>query len=91
MSIAYADYVKVIADNIAGCAGFLPAVRDTIDAANAILDDFDVTIQDANWFWQTVAADLFTRRPEEGADRADALTTAALEVLKELDSDGPVL
>ncbi len=91
MSMAYSEYVKLIADNIAGCAGYIPHVHLAIEEANDFLDDCDVSNQDANWFWQSVAADLLTRRPEEGPERAGALTLAAMEVLKELDSDGPVL
>ncbi len=91
MSMAYSEYVKIIADNIAGCASYLPHVRIAIEEANDFLGDCDISNQDANWFWQSVASDLLTRRPEEGAERAGALTLAALEVLKELDSEGPVL
>ncbi len=91
MSMAYGEYLRIIADNIAGCAGYLPHVRVAIEEANDFLDDCDVSNQDANWFWQSVASDLLTRRPEEGPERGDALTLAAMEVLKELDSDGPVL
>ncbi len=91
MSMVFGEYVRMTAESIAECAGFLPGVHDAIDAAWEILEDCEVSTPYANWFWQSVAVELFTRRPDGTRERASDLMLAAMEVLKELDSDGPPL
>ena len=90
MPTAYLEYVNFVTDHIAGCAGSLPHVRIAIETANVLLDECDVSVMEANWFWQTVAAELLKLRTAAPGDRAGHLAVAASEVLKELDSDGPL-
>ncbi len=91
MSMIFGEYVKMTAENIARSAGFLPGVQDAIDMAWEILEDCEVPTPYANWFWQTVALEVFMRRPDETREGADDLLLAAMEALKELASDGPPL
>ena len=91
MSMTFGEYVNVVADNISACAGFLPSVRDVIASTGEFLEDCELSLQHANWFWQMVAGELIRRRPAEQCELADHLTEAAEEVLTQVSSCGAVL
>ena len=65
MSMTFGEYVNVVADNISACAGSLPSVRDVIASTGEFLEDCELSLQHANWFWQMVAGELIRRRPAE--------------------------
>lgn len=91
MSITFGEYVNFVADNIAACAGFPPSVQEVIDATGEFLEDCEISVQHANWFWQMVAGELMRRRPAEPCELGDHLTQAAEEVLIQVSSYGAIL
>jgi hypothetical protein len=91
MPITFGEYVNIVADDIAACAGFPPSVQEVIAETGDFLDDIEMSADHTNWFWQMVAGELMRRRPAEPCELADDLTRAAEDVLIQVSSYGAIL